>query len=66
MIDQLPELPTMQPDATAADRVRQRCVAALTRHETVATERRIDGVLFAAAAVYLVSAFAHLWQFFQS
>ena len=65
MIDQLPELPPMQPDARAAERVRQRCLAALTRHHTAATERRLHGVLFAAAAVYLLSAFAHLWQFFQ-
>lgn len=66
MIEQLRELPPMQPDARAVDRVRRRCHAALTRPEPAPAARHLEGVLFAAAAVYLLSAFMHLWQFFRA
>jgi hypothetical protein len=59
MIDLLSQLPAATPGEHDADRVRQRCRAALATRKPAARSR-LDGVLFAAAAVYLFSAVIQL------
>ena len=63
MIEQLSQLPSTSPAPHDADRIRNRCHAALANREP-AGRSRVDAVLFAAAAVYLVSAVIHMLMFF--
>jgi hypothetical protein len=59
----LTQLPPATPVPQAAERVRRRCHAALATRPA-ARRSRLDGVLFAAAAVYLLSALISLVTFF--
>jgi hypothetical protein len=59
MMDLLSQLPVATPEEHDSDRVRQRCRVALTRRQPAARSR-LDGVLFAAAAVYLFTAVIQL------
>jgi len=57
-------LPSMSPDAGVSDRIRQRCHASLT-HGRRSVKRRGDAWLFAAAAVYLLTAIQQALAFLQ-
>lgn len=63
MTELLSQLPPAAPEAREAERVRQRCVAALKKPERT-PRSRLDGVLFAAAAIYLLSAVIQAFAFF--
>lgn len=54
-------LPSTSPDARSIDRVRRRCHAALSERRR--QEHGGDGWLFAAAAVYLISAIQQAIEF---
>ena len=63
MTELLSQLPPAAPVARDAERVRQRCLAALKKPQRT-RRSRLDGVLFAAAAMYLLSAVIQAITFF--